>query len=49
MTKQRGQPDAGAAGNIAHGRVDTVLCDDVTRDRENMVVIFPSVGSHIPP
>ncbi len=49
MTKQRGQSDAGAAGNIAHGRVDAVLCDDVTRDSENMVVIFPSVGSHISP
>jgi hypothetical protein len=49
MTKQRGQPNAGAASNIAHGRVDTVLCDDVARDRENMVVIFPSVGSHISP
>jgi len=32
MTKQCGQPDVGPAGDISHGRVGTMLGDDVTRD-----------------
>jgi hypothetical protein len=32
MTKQCGQPDVGPAGDISHGRIDTMLGDDVTRD-----------------
>ncbi len=32
MTKQCGQPDVGPAGDISHGRIDSMLGDDVTRD-----------------
>ena len=46
MTKQRGQADAGPAGDIAHRRIGTMLGDDVTRDRENLAAIFFCVGSH---
>jgi hypothetical protein len=46
MTKQRGQSDLGPARYIAHGRVDTVLGDDLSRDRKEMGSIFLGVGSH---
>jgi hypothetical protein len=46
MAKQCGQPDAGPAGDISHGRLGTMLCDDVARDRKYMAVIFSGVGSH---
>jgi hypothetical protein len=46
MTKQRGQSDLGPARYIAHGRVDTVLGDDLSRDRKEMGSILLGVGSH---
>jgi hypothetical protein len=46
MAKQCCQPDVGPAGDIAHGRIDTVLGDDVTRDCKEMAVILSGVGSH---
>jgi hypothetical protein len=46
MTKQRGQSDLGPARYVAHGRVDTVLGDDLSRDRKEMGSIFLGVGSH---
>jgi hypothetical protein len=32
MTKQRGQADVGPAGNVSHGRIDTMLGDGLPRD-----------------
>jgi hypothetical protein len=32
MAKQCGQSDVGSAGDISHGRIGTMLGDDVTRD-----------------
>jgi len=49
MTQQCGQPDAGPTGDIAHRRIDTILADDVTRDRKQVVIIFSRVGSHALP
>ena len=46
MAKKCGQPDVGPAGDISHGRVGTMLADDVARDRKEMVVVFSGVGSH---
>jgi hypothetical protein len=46
VSEQCGQPDVCPAGYISHGRIGTMLGNDVARDFEEVAVIFLGVGSH---
>jgi hypothetical protein len=46
VAEQGGQADASAPRDVAHRHLGSSLGHQVTRDRQHMVVILLSVGSH---
>ena len=45
---QRAEPNASLAGDITQRCVGALLGHDPPRDREQVVVVLPGVGSHVP-